>query len=106
MYLLFGHDKGNYSILRKKSHLGHSAVEQRNTYARISSFSRILSTLGWEKLAHRRESHQVTQLYKITNNDIDVDATHYLQPKTQRSRRGNTKQFVIPRAWIDKWIDR
>ena len=67
-------------------------------YARTSSVSSILSTLGWEKLAYRREAHQVTQLYKITNNDIDVDPAHYLQPKTKRSRRGNNKQFVIPQA--------
>ena len=76
---------------------GTETFVQRD-FAGTSSVSGILSTLWWEKLASRREAHQVTQLYKITNNDIDVDATHYLQPKTQRSRRENNKQFVIPQA--------
>ena len=111
LYLTLVRPHHEYGVAAWSPHqIGHwhqSSIEKvqrraarfvQRDYARTSSVSSILSTLGWEKLAYRREAHQVTQLYKITNNDIDVDATHYLQPKNQRSRRGNNKQFVIPQA--------
>ena len=68
------------------------------TLFQCSSVTNILSFLGWEKLTDRRETHQVSQLYKITTKAIGIDASHHLQSKIQRSRRGNTNQFNIPQS--------
>ena len=48
------------------------------------------------KMHQRRESYQVTQLYKVINQDIDAHASDPLHLKTKRSKKGNSKQFVIP----------
>ncbi|XP_072030158.1 uncharacterized protein [Amphiura filiformis] len=65
-------------------------------YKRVSSVTEMLCSLGWERLTDRRETHQVTQLYKIINQDIDIDSSDHLKPKLQRNRRGNNTQFDIP----------
>ena len=65
-------------------------------YRRTSSVSEMLNSLQWENLTDRRETHQMTQLYKIINQDIQIDSSGHLKAKSQRSRRGNNVQFEMP----------
>ena len=64
-------------------------------YSWYSSVSPMINTLGLESLEARRAKSQVTMLYRITNNLIDIPSSTYLVP-LQSSSRGHGYRFFQP----------
>ena len=85
------HQLGHQSVIERVQHRAIRFVHK--DYGRTSSVFSMLSIQGWERQVDRRESHQVTQLYKIINQDIDVDASDHLHLKTKRSRGGTASNL-------------
>jgi hypothetical protein len=63
----------------------------------------MLNDLGWISLEARREANQLTYLYKIVNNIVNIKPDS-LQPKITRLRRGNNNQFNEITAKTDIYI--
>lgn len=66
-----------------------------------SSVSCMLQDLGWETLEKRRLRLQLTFLYKIINNLVDIDADKYLQPTNARTRSSHSLSFKIHSSRTD-----
>ena len=64
-------------------------------YSWYNSVTPMLNTLGWESLEARRAKSQVTMLYRITNNHVDIPSSAYLIP-TQPTSRGHSCRFFQP----------
>ena len=64
-----------------------------NRYHNTSSVSDILDYLEWESLKSRRTKAQLTMMYKIVNNRVDVQAEHYLTPASSRIRATHYRKF-------------
>ena len=90
------HRAGHVADLERVQRRAARFVQGDYNYSKNSSVTALISSLGWENLRDRRETHQMTQLFKIINQDIHIDATTHLRPKIQRTRRGNNRQFNIP----------
>ena len=68
-------------------------------YRRTSSVSAIIKTLQWPSLEKRRQVARLTMLYKIVHGMVEVEELkRELKPLPERSRRGHSKQFVVPRS--------
>ena len=64
-----------------------------NRYRNTSSVSSMLDHLQWESLESRRSKIQLTLLYKVVNDLVDIPSSAYLTPSTAKTRSSHTKKF-------------
>ena len=64
-----------------------------NKYTNTSSVSSMLDHLQWESLESRRNKIQLTLLYKVVNDLVDIPSSVYLTPSTAKTRSSHTKKF-------------
>ena len=62
-------------------------------YSWHNSVTPMLQTLGWESLEARRSKAQVTMLYRIVNNHIDIPSSGYITPLVTTSRGHSCRLF-------------
>jgi hypothetical protein len=74
-----------------------------NTYGEDTSITAILDQLNWDTLQDRREFHRLTCLYKILNDQMDIDHTQFISSKSKRPRRGHNNQFIINHTKTDSY---
>jgi hypothetical protein len=61
----------------------------------------MLEHLQWETLESRRKKIQLTLLYKITNNHVDIPADAYLTRCTGRTRAAHSNKYLHLAAKTD-----
>lgn len=64
-----------------------------NRYHNKSSVTDMLQDLNWETLESRRTKLQLTMLFKIVNDLVDVPADLYLTPAIGKTRARHSKKF-------------
>ena len=64
-----------------------------NQYERTTSVTALLNDLSWDTLASRRTKTQLTLLYKILHNHVDIPPDHYLIPGHTRTRSNHKYKF-------------
>ena len=64
-----------------------------NAYDKTTSVSAMLRELDWEPLESRRVKFQLTLLYKIINDLVDIPSHPYLQPGSSRTRSQHSIKF-------------
>ena len=71
-----------------------------NKYQRTSSVGAMLQQLAWPTLAERRRAARLNMMFKMQNNLVATDTTHYLTSKNHQAptRTENTQAFVIPHS--------
>ena len=62
---------------------------RRNT----SSVTSMIEHLEWESLEARRSKHQLTMLFNITHDLVDIPANEYLTPASNRTRSQHSLKF-------------
>ena len=68
-------------------------------YRRTSSVTSMIEHLEWESLEARRTKHQLTMLFKITHDLVDIPANEYLTPASNRTRSQHSmKQIPTSRS--------
>ena len=72
-----------------------------NQYRNTSSVSSMLDHLQWESLESRRSKIQLTFLYKIVNDMIDIPADEYLTKGASRTRSAHSKKYRQYRTSTD-----
>ena len=72
-----------------------------NRYRNTSSVSSMLDHLQWESLESRRSKIQLTLLYKIVNDMIDIPADEYLTKGASRTRSAHSKKYRQYRTSTD-----
>ena len=84
----------------KKDHIHKLEMVQRRAarfvtkrFHNTSSVTDMLDHLQWETLEARRCKLQLTMLYKIVNNIVDIDKDLYLTPATTRTRASHSKKY-------------
>ena len=58
-----------------------------------SSVTDMLENLNWETLSTRRTKSQLTMMFKILHNLVDIPADDYLTPASTRTRALHTKKL-------------
>ena len=61
-----------------------------------SSVDTMLQHLQWPTLEERRKTSRLTLLYKISNNEVNINADHKLLPPDRLSRNMNANSFQLP----------
>ena len=64
-----------------------------NRFRNTSSVSSMLDALQWEPLESRRTKIQLTLLFKIINDLMDIRADDYLTSSTGRTRQSHSKKY-------------
>ena len=64
-----------------------------NRYHNTSSVTDMLQELDWECLESRRVKIQLTLLFKVINDLVDIQASAYLTPANTRTRPNHTKRY-------------
>ena len=64
-----------------------------NRFRNTSSVSLMLDALQWESLESRRTKIQLTLLFKIKNDLVDIRADDYLPSSTGRTRQAHSMKF-------------
>ncbi|MEW8542121.1 MAG: reverse transcriptase domain-containing protein, partial [Candidatus Thiodiazotropha sp.] len=64
-----------------------------NRYHNTSSVTDMLQDLNWESLESRRTKMQLTMLYKIINDLVDIPPSAYLTPASTRTRAHHSKKL-------------
>ena len=64
-----------------------------NRYRNTSSVSLMLGALQWESLESRRTKIQLTLLFKIINEMVDIRTDDYLIPSAGSTRRSHSKML-------------
>ena len=64
-----------------------------NHFRNTSSVSPMLDALQWESLQSRRTQFQLTLLFKIINDLVDIRADDYLASSTGRTRQSHSKKY-------------
>lgn len=64
-----------------------------NDYSSTSSVTSMLENLQWETLETRRAKAQVTMLYKINNDLVDIPGNQYLSLATRSTRSSHSHKF-------------
>ena len=72
-------------------------------YRNTSSVSSMLEHLQWEYLESRRTKIQLTLLYKVVNDLVDIPADEYLTKGTSRTRSAHMKKFRQYRTSTDSF---
>ena len=63
-------------------------------YRNTSSVTDMLESLNWESLQSRRTKIQLTMLFKIINNLVDIPSSTYLTPSRTRTRAAHTQKML------------
>ena len=66
-----------------------------NRYHNTSSVTSMLDELSWETLQSRRIKLQLTNLYKIQHNLIDVEGSKYLTKRSTTVRSKHSSQLNL-----------
>ena len=64
-----------------------------NRYHNTNSVTDILQDLDWESLESRRVKIQLTLLFKVIQDLVDIPAAAYLTPTSTRTRANHTKKL-------------
>ena len=64
-----------------------------NRYHNTSSVTDMLQDLDWESLESRRVKIQLTLLFKVIQDLVDIPASAYLTPASTRTRANHTKEL-------------
>ena len=64
-----------------------------NCYHNTSSVTDMLQDLDWESLESRRVKIQLTLLFKVIQDLVDIPASAYLTPASTRTRANHTKKL-------------
>ena len=64
-----------------------------NRYRNTSSVTSMIEHLEWESLEARRAKHQLTMLFKIIHDLVDIPANGYLTPASNRTRSQHSLKF-------------
>ena len=64
-----------------------------NRYHNTSSVTEMLGDLQWETLESRRTKIQLTMLFKIVNDLVDIPAEEYLSPASTQTRALHSKKL-------------
>ena len=64
------------------------------SYRNTSSVTDMLESLNWESLQSRRTKIQLTMLFKIINNLVDIPSDTYLTPSRTRTRAAHTQKML------------
>ena len=64
-----------------------------NRYHNTSSVTSMLEHLEWESLESRRVKCQLTMLFKIINDLVDIPPDHYLTEASTRTRSHHSHKF-------------
>ena len=72
---------------------GRAARYVSNRFRNTSSISSMLDALQWESLESRRTKIQLTLLFKIINDLVDIRADDYLASSTGRTRHSHSKKY-------------
>ena len=67
-----------------------------NRYHNRSSVTDMLTHLGWPSLEDRRKNARLTLLWKINNNEVDINAKEILIPTGRYTRHMTQNSFQIP----------
>ena len=70
-------------------------------YHMRSSVTDMLAKLKWDTLQMRRKATRLTMLHKITNDQVAIPASTYLQPVPRLTRKQNHKAYIRPFAKKD-----
>ncbi len=70
-------------------------------YRPTSSVTDMLAKLNWDSLQMRRTATRLTMLHKITNDQVAIPASTFLQPVPRLTRLLNQKAFIRPHAKKD-----
>ena len=73
--------------------LRRAAIYVSNRFRHTSSISSILDAIQWKSLEYRRTRIQLTLLFKITNDLMDITADDYLASSTGRTRQTHSRKF-------------
>ena len=76
-----------------------------NKHGKDYSITAILNDLDWTPMEVRRKTHRLTTLFKMINNDIDINHNKFIQAKTSRHRRGHSNQFQQRYASTDAFAN-
>ena len=63
-------------------------------YRKTNSVTDMLESLYWESLQSRGTEIQLTMIFKIINNLIDITSSPYLTPSRTRTRAAHTKKML------------
>ena len=99
---IFQADYG-YSLVKLITHTGLilAARYTTNRYRNTSSVSSMLDHLQMDSLESRRSKIQLTLLYKIVNDMIDIPADEYLTKGASRTRSAYSKKYRQYRTSTD-----
>ncbi|XP_053383724.1 uncharacterized protein LOC128549954 [Mercenaria mercenaria] len=67
-----------------------------NRHHNTSSVATMLDHLQWDTLESRRTKAQLTMLYRIVNNLVDIPAQQHLTPASSRTRSINSRKYRQP----------
>ena len=67
-----------------------------NNYRNTSSVTEMLQRLEWPTLEDRRKNCRLSMMFKIKNNEVDIDARHKLQEMSRPCRNNNSMAMQIP----------
>ena len=62
-------------------------------YRRTTSVTGLLTGLGWNTLAQRRDNSSVMAMYKIVNQLVEIDGSPYLMPVLCKTRQHHSQCF-------------
>ena len=65
-----------------------------NRYHNTSSVTEMLQDLDWESLESRRVKIQLTLLFKVIQDLVDIPAAAYLTPASTSTRANHTKKLI------------
>jgi hypothetical protein len=65
-----------------------------NRYRNTSSVTSMLGDLEWDTLETRRKKIQLTMMYKIIINLIDIRAEEYLTKPTRQTRSSHSLKYI------------
>ena len=76
-----------------------------NRFRNTNSVSSMLDALQWEPLESRRTKIQLTLLFKIINDLVDIRADDYLTSTTGRTRQSHSKKYRQISTRTDSYIN-
>ena len=76
-----------------------------NRYHNTSSVTSMLGHLEWESLEARRTKCQLTMLFKIIDDLVDIPQEEYLTPASKRTRTRHSHKFGQIPASSDYYLN-
>ena len=94
------HLKGDIDTLERVNRRAARMVFNKGWREQDVSVSALLSELGWQTLADRRENQRLTMLYKISHGLVAVPPTRLIKPS--RSTRGHSRKYQVISTTLDR----